>query len=496
MGLSVRLQDDKAENLEEPRSSCPIVAGGEQMSATIYAFKKGKAETYRKNEGIIFTFNGQTQGHYPTDFFRRKSVGLSYLSDSILVVVNCDRLSERAREDLFMNSRDRLRNDELRAAIERQLEETLKNHEGLRALKEKRRREETDAKLGDSKPLEDILESVLKHSPTLSALFLRGARLSNPFKSAKAQTEGKQFNGKRYPTYFKFKGKEYGTEFHRDCHINMRCRITFETDAENDYFSRDIDRGEFSLFGVVGDSRFPVTDFAGPNLRNGNATLSVELPVNCREGDTLRFVAGVTDLSRVKPFENSFVVTVKEAVEPRSGTGNQRPPQKGDQEGHDASSGISLPHITEVYEKDWEKQMQPFDKYTALRVINAGTNDENNEDGEVKPVYDFYVNMDNIYLQAELKSGGQDPEVTRTRFKTGIVLVGLALLHEDIQDKKDRDEVEEEAQQTDGEDEGNIEDKVEQVSKAIAPVLLPMINYLGTLGLESASGSDASGEAA
>ncbi|GAI12377.1 unnamed protein product, partial [marine sediment metagenome] len=35
------------------------MAGGERMTAKIYAFKKGRTETYRKNEGIIFTVNGQ-----------------------------------------------------------------------------------------------------------------------------------------------------------------------------------------------------------------------------------------------------------------------------------------------------------------------------------------------------------------------------------------------------------------------------------------------------
>ena len=54
-------------------SSCPIGALGEQMTATIYAFKKGKAETYRKHEGIIFTLNGQTHGHLTPDFFTRKN---------------------------------------------------------------------------------------------------------------------------------------------------------------------------------------------------------------------------------------------------------------------------------------------------------------------------------------------------------------------------------------------------------------------------------------
>ncbi len=189
-GLGVRLEDDRGNNLEEGfPSSCPISALGEEMRATIYAFKKGKAETYRKHEGIIFTQNGQTHGHLTPDFFTRKSVGLSYLADSILVMVDCSRFTGRAREVLFMNSRDRLRNGDLKAEIESALQEMLKHHQGLRDLKERRRREQTEAKLADSKPLEDILESLLKKSPTLANLFLKGLRASNPFKTVKAREE-------------------------------------------------------------------------------------------------------------------------------------------------------------------------------------------------------------------------------------------------------------------------------------------------------------------
>lgn len=231
-GLCVRLDDDKGENLEADfPSSCPMSVAGEQMTATIYAFKKGRAETYRKSEGIIFTVNGQTHGHLTLDFFRRKTVGLSYLADSILVIVDCTRLTGRAREDLFMNSRDRLSGAPLRHDIEDALEDLLKHHDGLRALKERRRREEIESSLQDSKPLEDILETLLKHSPTLSELFLFGNRATNPFKPIKVRAEEKPFEGKRFPTFFKFKGKDSGAEISRDCHSNARCRIVFETDA-------------------------------------------------------------------------------------------------------------------------------------------------------------------------------------------------------------------------------------------------------------------------
>jgi hypothetical protein len=115
-GLRVRLEDGKGENLEDGfPASCPISVDREGMTATIYAFKKGKADTYRKNEGIIFIVNGQTHGQLTKDFFNRKDAGrLNYIADSILVTVDCSAISGRAREDLFMNSRDRLSHGELR----------------------------------------------------------------------------------------------------------------------------------------------------------------------------------------------------------------------------------------------------------------------------------------------------------------------------------------------------------------------------------------------
>ena len=317
-GLGVRLEDDRSNNLEEGfPSSCPLGASSQEMTATIYAFKKGRAETYRKHEGIIFTLNGQTHGHMTPDFFRRKNVGLSYLSDSILVVVDCSRFSGRAREDLFMNSRDRLSGGELREELEEALEDMLKQHAGLRALKERRRREETEEKFADGKPLEDILESLLKKSETLASLFLQGKRASNPFKSIKMQEEEKPFQGKVYPTFFKFLGKEYGAKLHRETPKNMRSRISFDTDAVNDYFSRSIDPGRFTLSMEVGGQGQPVRNYVGPNLQNGSATLSVQLPEDCNVGDEFHYLAVVTDPTRLEGFENRFSVTVKPAVSVR-----------------------------------------------------------------------------------------------------------------------------------------------------------------------------------
>lgn len=109
-GLSVRLDEDKRENLEPGfPSSSNIKVIGQEMKILIYAFKKGRKEKYSRDEGIIFSVNGQAHGFFSKSFFTRKSVGMSYLDDSILVLVDSTEFDGRYKEDLFMNSRDRLR---------------------------------------------------------------------------------------------------------------------------------------------------------------------------------------------------------------------------------------------------------------------------------------------------------------------------------------------------------------------------------------------------
>ena len=492
-GVGVRLEDDKAENLEIEPSSCPLTVNGEEMTATIYAFKKGKAETYRRSEGLIFTFNGQTHGSFPTDFFRRKSVGLSYLADSLLVVIECSKISGRAREDLFMNSRDRLSGVELRAAIEEELADLLRHHQGLRDLKERRRQEEISARLEDSKPLEDVLKSLLQKSPTLSALFLRGMRLSNPFKTIKVKGEKRPYKGKRYPSFFKFKDKEYGHVLHRDGHLGSRCRIAFETDAANDYFSRDVDPGEFQLWLVRGDERIVVENKSFP-LNEGIAALNLQLPSDAALGDELRFIANVTDHSRIDPFENVFELKVKDARQTTSGGtgGTRKPPTKDEGDDREIPLGIQLPNITRVYEqatagrKCWLDLDPVFDKYSALRIRYAGSSDDSAEGNGNTDVYDFFVNVDNLFLKTEMKSSGREAEVEEARFIYGMVLIGLALLHQDANAKKVVEEVL--ADTFEGRaSEATIEEKVEEFSKAVAPVLLPMIDYLGEIDLEESS---------
>lgn len=489
-GLSVRLDDDRTNNLEEGfPTSCPLAASTESMKATIYAFKKEKAKTYRNDEGIILTLNGQTHGYLTQDFFRRKGVGLSYLSDSLLVVIDCSLFTGRAREDLFMNSRDRLSRGELRSSVESELEDMLKNHQGLRALKESRRREETEARLADSKPLEDVLEMILKHSPSLANLFLLGKRATNPFKTREVQETEEQFVGNKFPTFFKFKGKEYGYVLERETHINMRSRLTFETDADNDFFSRTLEPGDFALFSVVNGVKTAVANFTGPNLNNGIATLSVRLPEDANVGSRLEFLASVSDPYREQPFENRFFVLVKPEAQPSgNGGGRRNPPSSDDGKGREQPAGISLPHIIPVTEDEWPKY--GFDKFTALKIKDAG-GDQDAPDEKNVTQYDFFINVDNLYLKTEMKSPKADVQLMKGRFTYGMVLVGLGLLQQDMESQAKK-KVESE-KDTDGAE--DVEEQIERVTKALAPIMLPMIESLGALDVDEMEANTTSGEA-
>ena len=505
-GLVVRLEDAKQENLEPGFPvSCPLSVEGEKMMATIYAFKKGRADTYRKDEGIIFTMNGQVHGNLTKAFFTRQKAGrLDYIANSLLVIVDCSDISARAREDLFMNSRDRLSQNPTRQAIESQLEVMLKENAGLAELKSRRRAEEIQSKLAEEKPLEDIIQSLLKHSPTLASLFLTGARATNPFKTVDVSQREKEFEGKHHPTYFKFKGKDYGKVLSRDCNLGQRCRITFETDTVNDYFSRQVNPGTFVLSLVSGQNRSLVSDYVGPFPENGIAVLSLELPQNAQVGDSLEFEAIVSDPTLLQDFTNRFSLSVKAEVQPNGNPGARRKPPVNDPgDEREMPSGIALPNIIPIEEANWSSVEPAFHKHSALRVRTTDVQDStatgNGDDRH--DVFDFIINMDNVFLKSELKSSKDAIELVQKRWQYALVLVGLALLHDDKQKSKSeagkRKDSAWQAANSDQDESGSeqIDQRIEALTIALAPVLLPMIESLGALDIDTASSFSASAEA-
>jgi hypothetical protein len=339
VGVITRLEENRGDNLEPNfPASVPLTVRGEQMIAQIYAFKADKAESYRTNEGIVFVINGQTHGSIPKTFFERSRVKMSRLAKSLLVVVECSNISVGAREDLFMNSRDRLSNKDIRKAIEEELEDLISKHPGLRELRERRRSDEIKERLQDSRPLEDVIGSILKSSPTLARLFLLGQRLSQPHRAndmggsngngGGPDTGSGEFHGRKHPTFFRFFKKGEKDILLRNAELGRRCRIKFETDVQNDYFSRADLPGHYHVELLEGPIEGLELDHS-LTLHNGIGNWSINLPEDeLSEGDELTIQCTVTDDVIASPFVNITKVKIVEKSETKGGRG-KRTSRKG-----------------------------------------------------------------------------------------------------------------------------------------------------------------------
>jgi hypothetical protein len=455
-GLSVRLEEDKRGMLELSASSS-FEIDALSFPTTVYAFKKKEqADRYRNEEGVIFVQNGQTQGHLTKDFFKRKKVGMLNIADLLLVEVDCDGIDGRSREKLFMNSRDRLRSGQLKKDIEDQLEVLVNEHPGLREFRERRVREETKERLSQSKPLENVLQKIVRNNPTLAKLLGAGARITSPFKTESA-IETDEFHGKKFPTYFDLKTGKSG-HYIKDAYIGQRFRVSFVTDAEDNYFKRDEDSGVLTV-SCNGDKY----SSGIVNLWKGTANLSLELPADTQTGDVYDFEVAVSDPSRVIPFKNSFKLDVKGHAKIRDGgKGRRKDPIKKGEGKEEKPTTLGIPDVIEAHVSDWDEYGFDGESGLALRQRN-------------EQEYYFVVNVDNVYLKNEQKNSRADPVLLQAQFKFGLSLAALAILN-GYEKSKPKDEPEENGK------EENIDEELSRMTKSLSPFILPIVRELGDLG--------------
>lgn len=457
-GLHVRLEDDRGANIEDGfPTHHSIRVRGEKMNVAVYAFKADTNDArFRGRDGVLFTLNGQTHGTFRKSFFSRQMVKMGYIADSILLLVDATNISARSREDLFMNSRDRMRRGELFSAIEDKLADIVRNHSLLKALREERRRQAIADKISDSKPLKEVLDKIFKKSPVLAALFITGADLRTPFRSVNASEKEVNFEGEEYPSFFRLM-QRFRKRNERPVNRG-RFRFQYETDAADDYLIRDKNNGTFMLC-CNGEE---VRDFE-VNFLNGVATLNIERPENTAVGDVLHYHSQVSDETRIDPFEDEFEILFTQAVQENEGEqGRRKPPAEEGNGSRKLPGGVSMPNMIEVREAEWDKHA--FDRESALKVM-AGDDES----------YDYFINMDNLYLLNELKvlPAHDDPKLMQSKFKYAMVLLGMMILKE-MGD----------ANGSDFEESMNAEEAVFKFTSMVAPVILPMIDALGDLQIE------------
>ena len=397
--------------------------------------------------------------------FGTKAVGLGALENALAVVVDCTELSVPSLEDLTQNSRDRLSESQFRKEVEDKIKQLLADDQRLRELNRQRADRRLEERLADDRPLEDVLQQVMRRSSVLNGLFLRGTRLASQT-TLQLSREGDDFKGLPHPTEFRFLNLPYGETLERNCHLGQRARIDFATDVEDDYFDRAVLPGSLDV-SIHRDGNL----IASPEytyvmrLSSGIAHLSLDLPPSVVDGDQLIVEVRVSDETLIAPLVNRARIAVLPEQKTRSGGGGRHRRGSGSTRLSLTPSGIELPQIDEIREERWEEYK--MDKWSALRVVNLGK-DESSDATR----YLFAVNIDNEYLKAERRSTSRKKDLLDAQWKCGLVLFGLWLLREP------EEITSEVAEQIDE------RDRIATTSDAIGPVLLPLINKLGELDLD------------
>jgi hypothetical protein len=270
-GLKRRLEADK-ETIETRFSEISTTTEFGELGVTVYVFKaraRGQGVTesknyirreYFKNDmTVLFSLNGQVHGSYTSEFVTR-ALKLPLLKEYLLIHVDCSKLHMGVRSELFMASRDRLKEGETSDALRKHLRDLLLDGP-LKDIAKRRKAslnvDNADAgqmlrELTRNLPMNEALTKILRQTFNLADNQPGTANeKKHPPGDAprRQQREAPPFNPQRYPSMFRAKGgdgQEQGLRLYR-LPLGSTRTISFATDVENDYFDRTDDPGGMSL---------------------------------------------------------------------------------------------------------------------------------------------------------------------------------------------------------------------------------------------------------
>jgi len=451
-----------------------IEFNGYSLDVKIYAYRFDPKQNFakrrkRRNEGIVFCLGGQHYGEYHSDFFRRNKVGLDYLKDDLIIIINCTGIDGDLKNKLFKTDKATIIDSPESRDLSDQIEDLLANNEELQELKNLRRKQKVEEKLKDEKPFEELLDKVLKKNPALAALFDIGPRLSNPWAQQKSgsEKEDKEKKLNYFPTFFRFQKKlEENEIYHRDGNINKRLRFDFETDAVNDYFIRDHEKGQYSLDININKNNKEHINIPKEKqifhqfLKDGKWLLSLKIPEEASVGDKLELVFNIKD-DHNQGWSLKSVVKIINSTEKKKNKNKKKNKQSQNKGDINNPTGFSFPNVQWINKDRWPEH--DFNELSALRIIRGETKELN---GKQIESWDFFLNRNNKYLENELKTNrkGLHEEIILNRYRLAIVFLSLSLIDHL---KKDKESI--------------VEDDIARLTSGISPVILDVVDSVGEL---------------
>lgn len=420
-GLKLRLEEKKSDYIDDFFSEEYVDELFGKAKVTCYVFKP-RTEKYdvkkskeiirdrffKNNMSVMFSINGQVHGSYTAEFITR-TLKFNLLKDYLLIHVDCTDMNPDFREELFMASRDRLKQGEEANSLRDYLGKKLR----ASRLDEINRRRKDSVGL-ENEDTTELIKSFAKNLPKNSDLFKllqntlkldekkEGKNDKKPQKEKHGQ-EIKPFLPQRFPSFFKLHNQQEGIRAIK-LPKNGEKTIKFDTDVENDYFDRIDDPGdlEISLLqfrrndATGGTQAGDNTDISGllnitkssPN--QGTIKLSLSPRGELHVGDQVEIKVSLS--APGEPLEEILLVKVAD---------NEAPKEKTIQE-KDEDDSIGLPTLEKVHEDNWE-QLEcngiAMDHDTVMRLVSEGDQ-----------LQKVYINLDSkVFLnhRSNLKSEDQ-----------------------------------------------------------------------------------------
>jgi hypothetical protein len=180
------------------------------------------------------------------------------LKDYLLIHVDCTNMTLHYRNNLFMASRDRLKNGKEADVIRKLLADNLRKSELNEIYKQRK-----DSFSADTSETNELLKKFSKEiplNPEMLRLLKQTFKLEDLEKKKNETDKDKNkpehkpkskepFVSKRYPSIFQIQGKpDKDGKIIKGVPLGGDRTIRFSTDVENEYFDRIKDRGQLKLY--------------------------------------------------------------------------------------------------------------------------------------------------------------------------------------------------------------------------------------------------------
>ncbi|WP_297311012.1 hypothetical protein [Neptuniibacter sp.] len=377
-GLKRRLEEDGSKYIRSFFSESYNDSEIGSLKITVYVFNPRidgksaketkeaiKREFFKNNMSVMFALNGQVHGSFTSEFITR-SLKYNLLKDYLLIHVDCTNLKNSFRTELFMGSRDRLKQGEECSQLRKLIADILTKGRLKEIYKEWK-----DSITTQSDSAEDLLKDFSKHLPmnkdlmkllgNTFALDAKDDKKDKKRERQKPKSTPRQeipFNPKRFPSVFDIdlKSKDKDQVPLTKIPLGGDKTLSFSTDVEDLYFDRIDEPGELKISVLShssneieggtepGEPKDPgaIIDVAISSPSKGKIRVNINPKNEVKVGDSITINASLT--SPGEDLNQLFIVKITDK--------DQKPKKIPDQ--HKDNENIGLPRLQEVFESPKE----------------------------------------------------------------------------------------------------------------------------------------------